>query len=80
MELMKVEYCGFLQYLNVDPKKTSSVIGIVSSDVDLGLVSFHVQLVNEYLDLPSTVYRLSPNAGSDQYATPVLFWTPYIEV
>jgi leucyl aminopeptidase len=45
---------------------TDEVIGVVSSDVDIGLLALQVQLVNEYLDIPSVVFRFHPNAGSDQ--------------
>jgi bacterial leucyl aminopeptidase len=45
---------------------TDEAIGIVSSDVDIGLLALQVQIVNEYLDLPSVVYRFPPRAGSDQ--------------
>jgi leucyl aminopeptidase len=46
---------------------TEATIGVVSSDVDMGLVALQVQLVAEYIDLPAMVYKFVPNAGSDQY-------------
>lgn len=45
---------------------TDEAIGVVSSDVDIGLMALNVQLVNEYLDVPSVVFRFPKNAGSDQ--------------
>jgi leucyl aminopeptidase len=45
---------------------TDEAIGIVSSAVDIGLMALQVQLVNEYLDLPSIVFRFPDGAGSDQ--------------
>jgi leucyl aminopeptidase len=45
---------------------TDEAIGVISSDVDLGLMVLHVQLVNAYSDLPAVVFRLFEGAGSDQ--------------
>jgi leucyl aminopeptidase len=50
---------------------TDEAIGIVSSDVDMGLTALQMQLVAEYIDLPSVVYKFVAHAGSDQYVPSV---------
>jgi hypothetical protein len=45
---------------------TDAAIGVVSSDVDMGLAALQVQLVAEYIDLPAVVFKFPPQAGSDQ--------------
>jgi leucyl aminopeptidase len=51
---------------------TDEAIGIVSSDVDMGLTALQMQLVAEYIDLPAVVFKFPANAGWDQCVLPAL--------